>query len=109
MQFVVIGHDGTDEEAQARRQAVRHLHIELGEQLAEQGKMWYGAALLDDNGNMIGSMLVMNFVDQDALDEWLDVEPYVTGDVWRKIAIHRCNIRDPWQYSKPKEYFESHA
>jgi len=68
--------------------------------------MWYGAALLDDSGKMKGSMLLMDFVSEGALQEWLAKEPYVTGDVWRSIEIHKCNVRDPWQFSKPKEFFE---
>ena len=106
MQFLVIGKDGTDEKAQERRQAVRPAHIALGEKLLVSGNLWYGAALLDDAGQMIGSMFVMNFPSKKELQEWLDQEPYVTGEVWKSVEIQKCNVRDPWQFSKPKEYYE---
>ncbi len=48
MQFLIIGHDGTDTEATLRREAMRADHIALGDQLLASGNMWYGAALLND-------------------------------------------------------------
>ena len=106
MQFLVIGIDGTDAEALSRRLAVRAAHIALGDQLLATGNMWYGAALLDDSGKMKGSMLLMDFASEEALQEWLAKEPYITGDVWRSVEIHKCNVRDPWQFNRPKEFFE---
>jgi len=106
MQFLVIGLDGKDERAMERRLAVREAHIALGDELVESGNMWYGAVLLDDDGNMKGSMLMMDFPSKKELDEWLEKEPYVTGKVWQDLTIHKCNTRDPWQFNRPKEFFE---
>lgn len=107
MQFLIIGLDGTDNEAPNRRQAVRANHIKLGDELLASGNMWYGAALLKDDGTMKGSMLMMDFPSEKELNEWLDIEPYVIGKVWEKIEIHKCKTRDPWQFNRPKEFFES--
>lgn len=107
MQFLVIGLDGTDKNAQARRLAVRNRHIALGTELVASGNMWYGAVLLNEDGSMKGSMLMMDFDSEEALQEWLDIEPYVVGDVWRDITIHKCNTRDPWQFNRAKEWFEA--
>jgi uncharacterized protein len=106
MQFLVLGYDGTDSDAQTRRQTFRPQHIALGNELMEQGHMWFGAALRDEDDNMIGSALMMNFKNRDELQKWLDVEPYVTGKVWEKVEIKKCSVRDPWLFSKPKEYYE---
>jgi uncharacterized protein YciI len=106
MQFLVIGKDGTDTEAMNRRLAVRDAHIALGDKLFESGNMWYGAALTDEDGKMIGSALMMDFQSREKLDEWLKTEPYVTGDVWKEIEILPCNTRDPWQFNRPKEFFD---
>lgn len=106
MQFLVIGLDGTDSEAQNRRQAARAEHITLGDKLLASGNMWYGAALLHDDGSMKGSMLMMDFPSEKDLNEWLDVEPYKTGKVWEQTYIHKCKTRDPWQFNRPKEFFE---
>lgn len=106
MQFLVLGYDGKDSDAVARRQAVRSQHIELGNKLMAEGKMWFGAALVDEAGNMVGSALFMNFENRDKLQEWLDVEPYVIGKVWEKTEIKLCSVRDPWLFSQPREYYE---
>lgn len=106
MQFVVIGLDGTDDDAPNRRQAVRQQHIELGEELRQSGNMWYGAALSHEDGSMKGSMILVNFPSEKELQEWLDKEPYVVGDVWRDITVHKSNTRDPWQFNRPEEWFK---
>ncbi len=107
MQFLIIGKDGTDEEGKNRRIAARDAHIKLGDELLASGNMWYGAALLNDNNEMIGSMLLMDFTSEQALHDWLDNEPYVTGKVWESVEISKCNVRDPWQFSRPQSFFES--
>ena len=106
MQFLVIGLDGTDKETPARRQAVRAEHIALGDKLVADGNMWYGAALLNDDGSMKGSMLMMDFPSEKELNDWLEVEPYKVEKVWEQISIHKCNTRNPWQFNRPKEFFE---
>lgn len=106
MQFLIIGRDGKDEKALERRLATREAHIKLGDELVKAGNMWYGAALWDDRDNMIGSMLVMDFPSEKELQAWLGHEPYVTGNVWQEVEVQRCNIRDPWQFNRPKEWFE---
>ena len=79
MQFLVIGKDGKDEKALERRMAVREAHLELGDEMEKSGERWYGCAILDDAGEMIGSMAVMDFPTEKALQAWLDREPYVVG------------------------------
>lgn len=106
MQFVIIGLDGTDKGAPVRRQAVRQEHIAMGDKLLEAGNLLFGAALLNDDGSMKGSLYVMSFKSEEQLKEWLDSEPYMVGDVWRDITVHKSNTRDPWQFSHPKEWFE---
>lgn len=105
MQFLIIGKDGIDEKAKERRAAARSAHIALGEALRLSGNMWYGAALWDDDNEMIGSMLLMDFPSRKELQDWLDKEPYITGDVWKSVEILKCNVRDPWQFNRPKEFY----
>ena len=39
----------------------------------------------------MGSIFVCDFPGREELQEkWLDSEPYVTGNVWEKIAVHRA-------------------
>src|SRR5665213_2509488 len=106
MQFVIIGLDGKDDKALERRMEARQSHMDMGEELRRSGNMWYGAALLNDDGTMKGSMILVDFPSEKELQEWLDMEPYVVGDVWQDITVHKSNTRDPWQYNQPKEWFE---
>jgi uncharacterized protein YciI len=36
---------------------------------------------------MIGSSLIVEFEDRPALDEWLNNDPYITGDVWQEVTV----------------------
>ena len=87
MQYLVIAYDGTDEGAPARRAAVRAAHLAGVQKLDEAGTMLCGGALLDEGERMIGSACVVEFPDRAALDAWLARDPYVTGDVWRRIEV----------------------
>jgi len=92
MQFIVTGYDGTDEKALERRLAVRDEHLELATSMKKEGKFLYAAAILDENENMIGSIMIVDFSTRKDLDQWLRVEPYVKGDVWKKIEVKSCKV-----------------
>ncbi len=92
MQFIVTGYDGIDEGAIERRLAVRSDHMELAESMQKKGNYLYAVAILDENEKMIGSILIVDFPTMEDLDEWLKIEPYVLGDVWRKIEVKPCKV-----------------
>lgn len=92
MQFLLVAYDGSDELALERRMRVREDHIRLGDEMVAAGSMLFGTAILDDGGQMIGSMLVLDFPSRAELDAWLEVEPYVVGDVWRRIEVQACRV-----------------
>lgn len=87
MQFLLVAHDGSDSGALERRLKVREEHLEKIEILKKSGNFVFGGAILDDGGKMIGSMIVYEFPDRQALDERLNDEPYFTKGVWKKIEI----------------------
>ena len=87
MQFVVIARDGTDPDAVARRQAVRPTHLGGIQPLVDAGNILMGGAMLDDDGNMRGSVLLVDFPSRVELDAWLDHDPYVTDGVWQQIEL----------------------
>ena len=92
MQFLIQARDHTDPEALSRRLAVREDHIKTIDELKARGHMHMGAALVDDDGKMIGSVIICEFNDRAELDAWLAVEPYVTGKVWEKIEVSLCKV-----------------
>lgn len=87
MKFLLIAYDGKDEGALERRMAVRPTHLEGVDKLSAAGTLEVGGAILDEAGHMIGSMCVFEFPDREALDAYLEKEPYVTGNVWQDITI----------------------
>ena len=88
MQFLVKAYDG--ESMLEKRMEVRPRHLEgmkaLGKQIICAG------GLLDDEGRMKGSALVMDFPDRAALDEYLAKELYVVEGVWQKIDVEAMNV-----------------
>ena len=48
--------------------------------------------LLDEEGRMKGSALVMEFPDKVALEEYLKNKPYVVVGVWQKIEVETMNV-----------------
>lgn len=88
MQFIVTGKDGTDAGALDRRMAAREDHLAMAEEMKNAGKWLYAAAILNDAGNMAGSVIICEFENRDALQaEWLDREPYILGKVWETVDI----------------------
>jgi uncharacterized protein YciI len=87
MQFVIMARDGTDPEAQARRQAVRPAHLEGIRPFVERGNILVGGAILDELGNMVGSVLMADFPTREELDAWLTGDPYVTDGVWQEVEV----------------------
>ena len=93
MQFLVIGRDGDDEGALGRRLAAHEAHARLFREMCDQGVFLYGAAILNDDGQMIGSLIVCDFTSREEMEErWLKDEPYVIGDVWQEINVHRAHV-----------------
>ena len=87
MLYVVHAYDGTDSDALDRRMAVRPTHFEGARRLKAEGHFILGGALLDPDGRMIGSMMLLDFTDETQLNEWLSWEPYVQHKVWERIDI----------------------
>lgn len=92
MQFIVIAYDGTDQGALERRLAARDAHLKSAKEMFDSGKWLYAAGILNDDGTLIGSMIVCDFASRGELEQWLKVEPYVVGDVWKKINVNRAQV-----------------
>lgn len=92
MQFVIIAKDGTDADALKRRLAARDAHVAYSDQAVPRGEQIMAAALLDENEEMRGSLMIVDFEDIKALHKWLDKEAYITGNVWKDIDIIQCKV-----------------
>lgn len=74
----------------AKRMEVRPLHLEGMERLKEH--LVCAGGLLDDEGKLKGSVLVMEFQNRAEVDEYLASEIYVTEHVWERITVERMNV-----------------
>lgn len=88
MQFIIKAYDG--EGMLAKRLEVRPRHLEGVKKLGRQ--VICGGGLLDDEGKMKGSAMVVDFPDRAALDAYLKNEPYVTEGVWQDITVEVMNV-----------------
>jgi uncharacterized protein len=87
MQFLLTAYDATDSEALDRRMDSRSEHLEKISNLKKSGEFLFGGAILSDDGKMIGSMIVYEFPDREALDKKLKDEPYIYRGIWKTINI----------------------
>ena len=69
---------------------VRPRHLEGMENLSSH--IICAGGILDDEGKMKGSVLIMEFEDRTALDAYLNAEPYVTECVWEKVIVEPMNV-----------------
>ena len=88
MQFVITAHDG--ENMLERRLAVRARHLENMAKV--KGKVLCAGGLLDGEGKMKGSVLIVDFENRAALDAYLAGEPYVVEGVWEKVEVEVMNV-----------------
>jgi uncharacterized protein YciI len=94
LQFVIIAEDGTDDQALQRRMAVRPDHFEGARKLKAENHFLLGGAILNAEGKMSGSVMIVQFETEEALQEWLSKEPYITGNVWQKITVKPFKVAD---------------
>jgi uncharacterized protein len=88
MQFLVVAKDGTDEGALEQRERTRPAHLAGIGPLVESGNVLVGGAILSETGDMIGSMVLVEFPGRDEVDAWLARDPYVTDGVWQEVEVH---------------------
>ena len=70
-----------------RRMASREEHLERIHQMKADGTIIDGGALLDDDGRMIGSIVLCEFPDRAAFDRYFESEVYRTKEVWGQVEV----------------------
>ena len=88
MQFLVKAYDGAGK--LEKRLEVRARHLEGMKALGD--KVIAAGGLLDEEGKMKGSALMLEFPDRAALDEYLKTETYVVEGVWETIEVDDINV-----------------
>ena len=88
MQFMIKALDGEDK--LAKRMEVRPRHLEGMEKM--RSHIICAGGLLDENGKMKGSVLILDFPSRSELDAYLASEPYVLEQVWEQIDVETMNV-----------------
>jgi hypothetical protein len=88
MQFMIRALDGKGK--LAKRMEVRPRHLEGMERL--RSHIICAGGLLDEEGGMKGSVLILDFPSRADLDTYLASEPYVLEQVWETIEVEPMNV-----------------
>lgn len=88
MQYLITAYDGKD--MLEKRMEVRSMHLKNLAQV--KGKIICGGGILDEEGKMKGSVLVIDFASRELLDEYLQSEPYIIAKVWEKVTVEPMNV-----------------
>ncbi|WP_136686086.1 YciI family protein [Falsirhodobacter xinxiangensis] len=92
MDFALICRDGAGKLEQ--RLAARAEHMAGLKTAKADGTIIDGGAMLDDAGNMVGSIVLCRFPDRAALDEYLTREPYARESIWGDVEIIEMRFVD---------------
>ena len=88
MQYIIKAYDGANR--LEKRLAVRPRHLENMAKVP--GKVICAGGLLDDEGKMKGSVLIMDFESKELLRQYLDSEPYIREQVWETVEVEPMNV-----------------
>jgi uncharacterized protein YciI len=86
-QYLVTAYDHTDDGALERRMGVRPHHLDAARELKANGNYVIGGAILDDEGKMMGSVMIVQFGSDEELQAWQQSEPYITQKIWETVDI----------------------
>ena len=93
-QYLIIAQDGRDDEALERRKNIRPIHLAGAKKLKENNNFVIGGAMLDEDSNMRGSIMIVQFETEADFKSWYDNEPYITGGVWKEIEVKPFKVAD---------------
>lgn len=86
-QYLITAYDHTDEGGFDRRMGVRPHHLDGAKELKAKGNYILGGAMLNEEGKMIGSTMILQFENEEELEAWKQGEPYITQKIWESVDI----------------------
>ena len=93
-QYLITGYDYTDADALQRRMNVRPHHLDGVKALKQSGNYIIGGAILNEAGNMIGSVIIMQFETEEELEAWKKNEPYITQKIWESVDVKPYKVAE---------------
>lgn len=87
MPYWIHALDHTDPEALQRRMANRESHLNAAKTRADAGILLMAGAILDAEGRMVGSMLVVDLPGEAEVAALVESDAYWSGRVWASYTI----------------------
>ena len=82
--YVLIARDHPDLE---RRQQIRPAHLRHMDGLDSAGRLRYGGPLLNDNQEMVGSLIILEAESLEAAKATYAQDPYITQEVFEHYDV----------------------
>jgi uncharacterized protein YciI len=92
MFFLIHAFDHTDAEAINRRLAARETHLSAAREMHQNGKLILGGAMVDPSDKMIGSVIIVEMESLVEVEQWLQSDVYISGNVWDKVTVYPMKI-----------------
>ncbi|WP_207538992.1 YciI family protein [Sabulicella rubraurantiaca] len=92
MGHVILGWDGTDAEAPARRAAVRDRHLSVITRWVEEGRLNLAVPLFEPDGRALGSVMILGDADEVEARQYLLEEPFAREGVWLSYQMRPFRI-----------------
>ena len=93
-QYLITAYDHTDDGALKRRMDVRPHHLDGVRELKSKGNYVLGGAILNDEGKMIGSTMILQFENEEELEAWKQGEIYINGKIWESFDIKPFRVAE---------------
>lgn len=93
-QYLVTAYDYTNEGTVQHRMAVRPHHIDALKEMKAKGNYIKGGAILNEEGDMIGTVMMLQFDNDEELQAWKQAEPYITQKVWETVDIKPFKVAE---------------
>jgi uncharacterized protein YciI len=93
-QYLVTAYDYTDAEAFQRRMAARPHHVDGAKALKASGNFLIGGAMLNEEGKMIGSTMIVQFETDEEMEAWKQNDPYISQKVWESVDVKPFKVAD---------------
>lgn len=87
MIFSVIARDDSKEGTIAKRMSVRPTHVERMFAHKKSGHIVEAGAMINDNGDMIGSVMFVNFENYAEVEAFIKSDIYFEAGVWKSYEI----------------------
>lgn len=92
MGYVILGWDGEDSAAPARRAAVRDRHLEVITRWAAARRLHLAVPLFRTDGTAAGSVMILNDEDELGAREYLLEEPFAREGVWLSYQMRPYRV-----------------